>query len=152
MCSFIIHEQCEIGIPPMCGISYKVVAKAIEKGLYQITASSPPVNPTEQESECYSDTSSINFEWLSPLPKADLGLLPKLSDFEFVGRLGNGHYANVYCVQHIPSKECVAIKIINGIVEEARQQIEVEKQILFRYSQKNPYMVKPYCSFHHGVC
>lgn len=135
----------------MCGISYKVVAKAMEKGLYQISeiASTPS---TEQPSDTYSDSSSLNFESFGPLPKPDLSLLPKLSDFEFIGRLGNGHYGNVYCVQHIPSKECVAIKVVTGIIEEARQQIEVEKQILFRFSQQNPFMIKPYCSFHQGVC
>jgi hypothetical protein len=136
----------------MCGISYKSVANALDKGLFRITENDSNSNPTEEVNDSYSDTSSMDLTWLEPLPKEKLSLLPKFSDFQCIGRFGSGRYANVYCVQHIPSKEYVAIKVIDGTIEEARQQFEIERQILFRYSQECPYMIKPYCSFHQGVC
>ncbi|CAF4907768.1 unnamed protein product, partial [Rotaria magnacalcarata] len=40
--------------------------------------------------------------------------------------------------------------VADGTNEQARQQLEVEKQILFRYSDGNPYMIKAYCAFHQG--
>jgi hypothetical protein len=136
----------------MCGISYNSVANAFDKGLFQITENDVSLNMTEEENDNFSDSSSMNLTWLDPLPKEELIFLPNFSDFECIGRLGSGCYAKVYCVQHLPSKEYVAIKVIDGTVEEARQQFEVERQILLRYSHENPYMIKPYCSFHQGVC
>lgn len=103
-----------------------------------------------------SIASSFSFSWLGPLPESDLfeeelEFLPKYEDFEYVGRLGDGAFAQVYCVQHIASKKYFAIKVADGKNEQARQQLEVERQILFRYSQGNPYMIKAYSTFHHGV-
>ena len=136
----------------MCTISYKSVAKALVKGLFQINDSDSIASTTGDDNDSDSDTSSIGFTRLDPLPKGKLTLLPKFSDFECIGRLGSGGSADVYCVQHIPSKEYAAIKVIDGTLNESRQQFEVERQILFRYSDENPYMIKPYCSFHQGVC
>ncbi|CAF2071335.1 unnamed protein product [Rotaria magnacalcarata] len=109
-----------------------------------------PSKPTQ-----LSTTSSTNFSTFDPLPGFTLEnqrriSLPKFSDFEYVGRLGSGGYAQVYCVQHILSKQYFAIKVADGTNEQARQQLEVEKQILFRYSYGNSYMVKAYCAFHQG--
>jgi len=136
----------------MCTISYKSVSKALVKGLFQINESDSIVSMNGEENDSDSDTSSIALSSLGPLPKEKLTLLPKFSDFDCIGRLGTGGSADVYCVQHIPSKEYFAIKVVDGTLNEARRQFEVEKQILFRYSDENPYMIKPYCSFHHGVC
>ncbi len=133
----------------MCTMQYKAVAKALCKGLLQINESTDSVSSvTGDISENYSDTSSVISMCL---PNEDLSLLPKFSDFQCIGRLGNGAYANVYCVQHLPSKEYLAIKMIDGKISEARQQFEVERQILFRFGAENPYMIKGYCSFHQGV-
>ena len=85
-------------------------------------------------------------------PQTGIQLLPKFSDFEFIGRLGDGACAKVYCVQHKASKQYLAIKVANGVDDEAKQQLEVERQILFRYAHQNRYMVKAYCAFHQGVC
>ncbi|CAF4899075.1 unnamed protein product, partial [Rotaria socialis] len=109
-----------------------------------------PSKPTQ-----LSTTSSTNFPTFDPLPGFPLEnqrriSLPKFSDFEYVGRLGSGGYAQVYCVQHILSKQYFAIKVVDGKKAEARQQLEIEKQILFRYSYGNSYMVKAYCAFHQG--
>ena len=78
-------------------------------------------------------------------------ILPKFDDFACIGRLGAGAFAQVYCVQHILSKQYFAIKIADGTNEQAWQQLEVEKQILFRYSRGNPYLIQAYCTFHQGV-
>ncbi len=43
-------------------------------------------------------------------------------------------------------------EVANGINEQAGQQLDVERQILFRYSQRNSYMIKAYCTFHQEVC
>lgn len=103
-----------------------------------------------------SQTSSFDLSWIEPLPEFSLQnqtsiSLPKFSDFEWIGRLGNGASAQVYCVRHSLSGKYFAIKIADGRNEQVRQQIEVEKQILFRHSHGNPYMIKPYCAFHQGV-
>ena len=104
----------------------------------------------------HSISSSSSFKWLGPLPESDLSeieltYLPKYEDFECIGHLGDGAFAQVYCVQHIISKKYFAIKIADGKNDQARQQLEVERQILFRYSHGNPYMIKAYSAFHHGV-
>ncbi|CAF4663270.1 unnamed protein product [Rotaria socialis] len=70
-----------------------------------------PSKPTQ-----LSTTSSTNFPTFDPLPGFPLEnqrriSLPKFSDFEYVGRLGSGGYAQVYCVQHILSKQYFAIKL-----------------------------------------
>jgi hypothetical protein len=139
----------------MCQIKYHSVAKALTSGDLKIDKSSVcsdiPISKTNSL-ENSSDTTSLGSMWFNSLPKGDLNSLPKFSDFKFIGRLGQGRYANVYCVQHIPSKEYVAIKVIDGLIQEARHQFEVERRILFEYSHGNPYMIKGYCSFHQGVC
>ena len=106
--------------------------------------------------ETDSIASSSDLSWLGPLPESKLWQngsisLPAFDDFEYVGCLGDGAFAQVYCAQHMPSKQYVAIKVADGNNEQARQQLEVERQILFRYSQGNPYMIKAYCTFHQGV-
>lgn len=158
----------------MCGISYKARANALERDLIQVDVTgssasnmsdkrisqnsnsssldSSGLNTTGERSSNCSNTSSIDVRWLEPLPQGDLTDLPKFSDFECIGRLGTGQYSSVYCARHNQSDKYVAIKVINGSIECARDQFEVERQILFRYSQQNPYMIKGYCSFHQGVC
>jgi hypothetical protein len=163
-CNFIVHKKCEINVPPMCTSSYDSIGNALTSGIIQIGVYNSLFNTMEEDNEHdsylnlsedenanYSNCSSMDFTWLDSLPKTDLKFLPKFSDFECIGRLGSGRYGNVYCVQHIPSKEYFAIKVIDGTIEEAKQQFEVERQILFRFSQKNHYMIKGYCSFHQGV-
>jgi hypothetical protein len=158
----------------MCGISYKVRANALEKNLIQIVNTTSPsntpngrnsqssntssldsigTNTTDEPStsNC-SNSSSIDVRWLDPLLQGDLTDLPKFSDFECIGRLGRGQYSKVYCARHIPSTKYVAIKVIDGSIESARDQFEVERQLLFRYGQQNPFIIKAYCSFHQGVC
>lgn len=99
---------------------------------------------------------SYDSSWFNLLPALKIenlqGVsLPKFKDFAYIGHLGGGDFAQVYCVQHILSKKYFAVKVADGKNEQARQQLEVEKQILFRYSEGNPYMVKVYCAFHQGV-
>ena len=50
-----------------------------------------------------------DLSWLGPLPEYDIGKtksisLPTFEDFEYIGRLGDGAFAQVYCVERIPSK------------------------------------------------
>ncbi|CAM4832558.1 unnamed protein product [Rotaria magnacalcarata] len=153
-CHFLIHHYCESNVPESCRKSNDPPPSisSIEPPIL-IKDQSPlsiPSKPTQ-----LSTTSSTNFSTFDPLPGFTLEnqrriSLPKFSDFEYVGRLGSGGYAQVYCVQHILSKQYFAIKVADGTNEQARQQLEVEKQILFRYSYGNSYMVKAYCAFHQG--
>ena len=154
-CEFIIHKYCQANVPPMCGLSYG----SVKKGGLQINEPKPdPFVPEfkthslEQQNNYYDDTVSVDIRWLDPLPYGGLISLPKFSDFECIGRLGQGRYGNVFCVQHIVLQEYFAIKVVDGLIEEARQQFESERQILYRYSCGNPYMIKAYCTFHQGVC
>ena len=141
----------------MCTLAYDSIAEAIP------TTAPPPhigvrfhppkatINPREQ-----SRSSSFDLSWLESLSELNVTTnktvpLPKFSDFAYVGRVGDGAFAQVYCVQHIASKQHVAIKVADGSNEQARQQLEVERQILFRYSQGNPYMIRAHCTFHQGV-
>jgi len=140
----------------MCTISYNSIAELISgEDIFGImTRNHKPI--AEDKSDNISKSSSCDLSWLGPLPESDLEKngtinLPKLDDFQYIGRLGDGAFAQVYCVEHIPSKRYVAIKVADGTNEQARQQLEVERQILFRYSEGNPYMIKAYCTFHRGV-
>ena len=140
----------------MCTISYNEIGEIINKRLPQLTAIIHS-SKTNNESDKESKSSSFDLSWLGPLPEDDLKKdesisLPTYNDFKYIGRLGDGAFAQVYCVQHIPSNQYVAIKVADGTNEQARQQLEVERQILFRYSHENPYMIKAYCTFHQGVC
>lgn len=78
-------------------------------------------------------------------------VLPKYSDFECIGRLGQGAFSTVYIAKHIPTNELVTLKVINGTDAEAREQIKREKDFLFKFSHDNPYIIKAFCTFHHGV-
>ncbi|CAF1620778.1 unnamed protein product [Adineta ricciae] len=157
VCHFIIHEHCQSNVPPMCTLAYDSIAEAIP------TTTPPPhigvrfhppkatINPREQ-----SRSSSFDLSWLESLSGLTVTTnkaipLPKFSDFAYVGRVGDGAFAQVYCVQHIASKQHMAVKVADGSNEQARQQLEVERQILFRYSQGNPYMIRAYCTFHQGT-
>ena len=147
----------------MCSINYKKLADALGNEAVDLGAIGlvRMHSAAETESELFvqppdsrSSTSSGNRSWLEPsltCPQTDRRLLPSFADFRLEGRIGDGMYAKVYCAQHIPSRQYVAIKVANGLDPEARQQLEVEREILFRYADENPYMVKAYCSFHHGV-
>jgi hypothetical protein len=159
-CHFIIHEHCQSNIPPMCTISYDSISQALSDRSFT-TDALPAVrfhsSAREPSSDKDSKSSSLDLSWLDPLPKFDSEKRGSISlatfkDFEYIGRLGEGVFAQVYCVQHIPSKQYVAIKVADGKNEHARQQLEVERQILFRYSHGNPFMIKAYCAFHQGVC
>jgi serine/threonine protein kinase len=139
----------------MCQIKYKKVAKILKTGDIEINKpKSCPVIPTAEAGTIKddSDTSSVILTWLNSLPNEGLIPPPKFSDFEYIGCLGQGRYSSVYSVRHIPTDEYVAIKVIDGLIDQARHQFEVERQILYRYGDENPYMVKAYCSFHQGVC
>jgi hypothetical protein len=139
----------------MCTIPYNSIGEIMTKNLPRLSTrfhDSKALIDSDKESR----SSSFDLSWLGPLPEYDLERndpisLPTYYDFEYVGRLGDGAFAKVYCVQHIPSKQYVAIKVADGTNEQARQQLEVERQILFRYSHGNPYMIKAYCTFHQGV-
>jgi hypothetical protein len=140
----------------MCTISYNSIAELISgEDIFGImTRNHKPI--AENQSDNVSKSSSNDLSWLGPLPESDLGEtetinLPTLDDFQYIGRLGDGAFAQVYCVEHIRSKRYVAIKVADGTNEQARQQLEIERQILFRYSEGNPYMIKAYCTFHRGV-
>ncbi|UJR30042.1 hypothetical protein I4U23_017587 [Adineta vaga] len=152
-CYFIIHEHCQANVPPMCAIPYDVMARAIPATNLGVRIHKPkPIIDPDR----FSRSSSFGLSWLDALPKFDLKRsesipLPKLEDFQYIGRVGDGAFAQVYCVQHILSKQYVAIKVADGKNEQAKQQLEVERQILFRYSQGNPYMIKAYCTFHKGT-
>jgi hypothetical protein len=135
----------------MCTISYGSIGPIISDDdlIQNITrkhGSKPLIEPDTD-----SKSSSFDLSWLGPLPESNLTHLPKFNDFEYIGRVGDGAFAQVYCVEHIPSKQYVAIKVADGKNEQARQQLEVERQILFRYSHGSPYMTKAYCTFHQGV-
>ena len=140
----------------MCTIPYHSVGSFISDNdlLRNVTRmhQQKPIHVKDTE----SISSSSDLSWLGLLPESNLWqngsiVLPTFKDFEYVGCLGDGAFAQVYCVQHIPSKQYVAIKVADGTDEQARQQLEVERQILFRYGQGNPYMIKAYCTFHQGV-
>lgn len=153
----------------MCTVHYKSLADALANeavdlgaiGLVRMHSRTEAdiesvISPPDDH---HSQSPSVDFTWLEPpltqiltCPQTGTFLLPKFSDFQFIGRLGDGACAKVYCAQHIPSKKYVAIKVANGANEEARHQLEVERQILFRYGDRNRYMVKAYCTFHHAVC
>jgi hypothetical protein len=158
-----------MSVPPMCGISYEVRAQVLQEKLSTAStlkaasegndsdSDSSLINSTQHNTTIngigsYSITPSMNLTWLDPLSNVGLDYLPKFSDFECIGLLGEGCFSKVYCVKHIPSEKYVAIKFIDGKNESARQQFDMERQILFRFSQQNPYMIKAYCSFHQGVC
>ncbi len=140
----------------MCTISYGSIGPIISDDdlIQNITrkhGSKPLIEPDTD-----SKSSSFDLSWLGPFPESDEGRnrsipLPTYEDFEYIGRLGDGASAKVYCVEHIPSKQYVAIKVADGTNEQARQQLEVERQILFRHSHGNPYMIQAYCAFHRGV-
>jgi hypothetical protein len=140
----------------MCTISYDSIGEIItSEDIFEIMTRRHKPKP-EIESDQFSKSSSADLSWLGPLPECHLAQtgrisLPTFEDFEYIGRLGDGAFAQVYCVEHIPSKQYVAIKVADGTNGQARQQLEVERQILFRYSQGNPYMIKAYCTFHQGV-
>jgi hypothetical protein len=134
------------------------MAEYIENGVFKVAESNndsvssmDTINSIENKNDDCSISSSLILIWPDPLPKQDSVLIPKFSDFEYIGRLGDGASGQVYCAQHIQSKEYVAVKVIDGLNEQARHQLEVEKQILYRYSDGNPYMIKAYCTFHQGV-
>jgi serine/threonine protein kinase len=140
----------------MCTFSYNSVAEIITGGdIFGIMTrnhKSKPILEIDKDSQ----SSSFDLSWLGPFPESDEGRnrsipLPTYEDFEYIGRLGDGASAKVYCVEHIPSKQYVAIKVADGTNEQARQQLEVERQILFRHSHGNPYMIQAYCAFHRGV-
>jgi hypothetical protein len=140
----------------MCTIPYNEIGEIIHTRLPLLTTRFHN-SKTENESDKESRSSSFDLSWLGPLPEHDLEKtelisLPTYNDFKYIGRLGDGAFAQVYCVQHIPSHQYVAIKVADGTNEQARQQLEVERQILFRYSHENPYMIKAFCTFHQGVC
>ena len=158
-CQLIIHENCQGNVPPMCGIPYYSLMKVFEEDVVVSIASGPVRFHQRLHSGPGngSKSSSFDFSWLEPPLELDNAngcasdLLPTLADFEYIGRLGDGAFAKVYCVRHIASKQYLAVKVADGSDEQARQQLEVEKQILFRYGYTNPYMIKAYCTFHHGV-
>ncbi|CAF2673748.1 unnamed protein product [Rotaria sp. Silwood2] len=155
-CYFIIHEHCQSNIPLMCTISYDALAKMIVEKKKQIHINVGIHDPNhKKDNDQYSKSSSFDLSWLDSLPEFPIKnpqriSLPNFNDFKYIGRLGDGAFAQVYCVQHILSKQYFAIKVADGANEQARQQLEVEKQILFRYSDGNPYMIKAYCAFHQG--
>ena len=140
----------------MCTISYGSLGPIISdhnliQNITRIHTAKPPI-----ETDVDSTSSSFDLSWLGPLPESNFSKtsstpLPTVADFEYIGRVGDGAFAKVYCVEHIASKQYVAIKVADGTDEQARQQLEVERQILFRYSQDNPYMIRAYCTFHQGV-
>lgn len=155
-CSLIIHEDCQSNVPDMCSIPYNSIGPIIsDENICRIVTRMhlpKPIHVNDND----SISSSTDLSWLGPLPESKLWqngsiALPRFQDFEYVGCLGDGAFAQVYCVQHLPSKQYVAIKVADGNNEQARQQLEVERQILFRHSQGNPYMIKAYCTFHQGV-
>ncbi|CAF1194932.1 unnamed protein product [Adineta steineri] len=154
-CHFIIHKHCEQHVPSMCAIPYMLIGKRAntESSRSEITSTisnEPEISNIISSLRRYSTTSSISFPPLNLLLNENVISLPKFSDFKCIGCLGSGRFASVYCVQHIPSEKYLAIKVIDGLVESARQQFEVERQILYRFSDRNPYMIKAYCSFHQG--
>lgn len=166
-CHFIIHEHCQSNVPPMCTVNYKKLAdalgnEAVDLGAFGLvrmhsaaeTESEIVIHPPDDN---HSESPSGDFTFLEPplkhismFPENERKLLPTFSDFRLDGRIGNGAYAKVYCAQHIQSKQYVAIKVANASDADARQQLEIEREILFRYGGENPYMVKAFCSFHHG--
>ncbi|CAF0757889.1 unnamed protein product [Adineta steineri] len=154
-CHFIIHEHCQPNVPPMCTIPYNSMAEAMADAR-DLIHRGVRIHYSNQEIEVnHSRSSSFDISWLDPLPEFDFEkhntiFLPKIADFEYIGRVGDGAFAQVYCVQHISSKQYLAVKVADGKNDQARQQLEVEKQILFRYSRGNPYMIKAYCTFHQG--
>ena len=152
----------------MCTINYKKLADALGNEVVDLGAIGlvRMHSAAETESELFipppdsghSQTPTGDLTWLEPLPLPMLAcpqtgrsLLPAFADFRLEGKIGDGVYAKVYCAQHIPSGQYVAIKVANASNPEAKPQLEVEREILFRYAGGNPYMVKAYCSFHHGV-
>ncbi|UJR16432.1 hypothetical protein I4U23_003334 [Adineta vaga] len=86
----------------------------------------------------------------TPPESPTISLLPKFLDFKCIGRIGSGCYGKVYCVQHRPSQEYLAMKVVDGSIDDARTQLEIERKILFDYSHRNPYMINGYFSFHCG--
>lgn len=142
----------------MCGIPYNSLALVFEDEPVKLPSIGPiRIHPNQKSSDSQSTASSHDLSWLDPLkpngsPSARANyVLPKLSDFKYYLQLGDGYFTKVYCVQHIPSKEYVAIKIASGTDPEAKLQMDIEKYVLFKYSHLNPFMIKPYCSFNHGV-
>lgn len=140
----------------MCTISYDKIGEIISGADLFNTLAINHRSKAEYIVERHSKSASFDLSWLGSLPDSDLvenGRIsfPKFEDFEYIGRLGNGAFAQVYCVEHILSEKHVAIKVADGKNDEARHQLEIEKQILFRYSKQNPYMIKAYCTFHRGV-
>ena len=160
-CSMVIHSHCQSCVPPMCGVPYKPLAdvwRSIDRKSSLEDFGPIRINPRKNNHlQSNSRSSSYDLSWLEPIPiemdvpKATNVSLPKFSDFHCWGLLGGGYYANVFLAEHKPSKQLIAIKIVDSSSREAQMQIEVEKQVLFRYSHKNPYMVNGYCSFVHGV-
>ena len=140
----------------MCTISYDKIGEIISgDDLFNMLAINHR-SKAEYIVDRHSKSSSFDLSWLDSLPDGDLiqnGRItfPTFEDFEYIGRLGNGAFAQVYCVEHIQSKKYVAIKVADGKNDQARQQLEIERQILFRYSKQNPYMIKAYCTFHREV-
>ncbi|CAF3880581.1 unnamed protein product [Rotaria sp. Silwood1] len=153
-CSITIHERCQSNVSQMCKISDDS-PPATPSAFPNIVGARFHVEKIKKENNQISQSSSFDLSWLDPLPKLPIYnqqtiSLPKFSDFEFIGRLGDGASGQVYCVQHTLSKKYLAIKVADGKNGQARQQLEVEKYVLFRHSSGNPYMVKAYCAFHQG--
>ena len=139
VCKFFVHEKCLGSIPSFCGKSYRANDNPPE-----------PRRPLSPVDSVRISILTLSIP-LSPLPSDGLQYLPKFSDFEYIGHLGDGGYSHVYCVRHIPSMEYMAIKVVDGTNQSAAEQFEMERQILFRFSQDSPFMIKGYCSFHQGV-
>ncbi|CAF1143443.1 unnamed protein product, partial [Didymodactylos carnosus] len=140
-CGFTIHHHCQSLLPSMCGFPYKSFAHVI--GLI-LPAQQPNLHSLNRHI-----SSSFDRSWLEPLPVIPHGIItPKLEDFKLSEKLGDGPHAKVFRVEHVQSKKILAIKVVDGKNAEGRNQIEVEKVILFRYANDNPYIVKAYCTFH----
>jgi serine/threonine protein kinase len=55
------------------------------------------------------------------LEEVDQYLYQHLNILNIFGCLGDGAFAEVYCIRHIHSNQCVAIKVADGTNEQARQ-------------------------------
>ena len=151
VCNFVIHEKCLGFVPSLCGTKYSILDKQIRNGIFKEVFSRTSTSDGESRYSSTSASSTMS-SISSTIGDQPIEVIPKHSDFECIGRLGRGAFSTVYVAKHIPTNELVTIKVVNGIADaEAREQIQREKDFLFKFSHDNPYIIKAYCTFHHGV-
>lgn len=148
-CNLVIHEKCLGFIPSLCGTELKTLNKQMHNGILKEEFSRTSISDGEIRYSSSSPSSTMS----STSSRGDHQpeIVPQWSDFKCIGRLGQGAFSTVYVAQYLPNCELVTLKVVNSTESEAQDQIKQEKEYLYKFSHDNPYIIKAFCTFHHGV-